>query len=98
MRLYVNIDHVATLREARRTDEPDPMHAAAAAERGGAESGHGRADAGVTTSQCESALGGDLLPPLRDECGLKRLHARGDPHDFGRGAKLEVQDSAHRSA
>ena len=37
MRLYVNIDHVATLREARRTDEPDPILAAAAAERGGAD-------------------------------------------------------------
>src|SRR4051794_26982787 len=28
MRLYVNIDHVATLREARKTDEPDPVAAA----------------------------------------------------------------------
>jgi len=37
MRLYVNIDHVATLRQARRTDEPDPVHAAAAAERAGAD-------------------------------------------------------------
>jgi pyridoxine 5-phosphate synthase len=37
MRLYVNIDHVATLREARKTDEPDPAQAAAAAERGGAD-------------------------------------------------------------
>src|ERR1041384_7124408 len=37
MRLYVNIDHVATLREARQTDEPDPVQAAAACERGGAE-------------------------------------------------------------
>ncbi len=37
MRLYVNIDHVATIREARRTDEPDPLAAAAAAERGGAD-------------------------------------------------------------
>ena len=37
MRLYVNIDHVATLREARQTDEPDPIQAAAAAERGGAD-------------------------------------------------------------
>jgi pyridoxine 5-phosphate synthase len=37
MRLYVNIDHVATLREARQTDEPDPPQAAAAAERGGAD-------------------------------------------------------------
>ncbi len=37
MRLYVNIDHVATLREARRTDEPDPVRAAVLAELGGAE-------------------------------------------------------------
>src|SRR2546429_9185008 len=37
MRLYVNIDHVATLREARKTDEPDPVRAAAAAERAGAD-------------------------------------------------------------
>src|SRR2546427_11308522 len=37
MRLYVNIDHVATFREARRTDEPDPVRAAPAAEQGGAD-------------------------------------------------------------
>jgi len=37
MRLYVNIDHVATVREARGADEPDPVRAAAAAERGGAD-------------------------------------------------------------
>jgi len=37
MRLYVNIDHVATLREARKTDEPDPVRAAAAIERAGAD-------------------------------------------------------------
>jgi pyridoxine 5-phosphate synthase len=37
MRLYVNIDHVATLREARRTDEPDTVQAAAACEAGGAD-------------------------------------------------------------
>ena len=37
MRLYVNIDHVATLREARKTDEPDTIAAAAAAERAGAD-------------------------------------------------------------
>lgn len=28
MRLYVNIDHIATLRQARRADEPDPLAAA----------------------------------------------------------------------
>jgi len=37
MRLYVNIDHVATLREARRTDEPDPVLAARLAEEAGAD-------------------------------------------------------------
>lgn len=37
MRLYINLDHVATVREARRTDEPDPVRAAVLAELGGAE-------------------------------------------------------------
>ncbi len=36
-RLGVNIDHVATIRQARRTYEPDPIHAAAVATLGGAE-------------------------------------------------------------
>jgi pyridoxine 5-phosphate synthase len=35
-RLGVNIDHVATLRQARRVSEPDPVHAAVLAELGGA--------------------------------------------------------------
>jgi pyridoxine 5-phosphate synthase len=35
--LGVNIDHVATLRQARRTYEPDPVHAAALATLGGAD-------------------------------------------------------------
>ncbi len=37
VRLYVNIDHVATVREARRTDEPEPLAAARAALAGGAD-------------------------------------------------------------
>jgi len=37
MRLGVNIDHVATLRQARRGRYPDPVHAAAIAELAGAE-------------------------------------------------------------
>lgn len=36
MRLYINIDHVATVREARKTDEPDPVEAALIAEAAGA--------------------------------------------------------------
>jgi pyridoxine 5-phosphate synthase len=35
--LGVNIDHVATLRQARRANEPDPVWAAALAELGGAD-------------------------------------------------------------
>jgi pyridoxine 5-phosphate synthase len=35
--LSVNIDHVATVREARKTNEPDPVWAAALAELGGAD-------------------------------------------------------------
>ena len=37
LRLYVNVDHVATVREARKTDEPDPVEAALACERAGAD-------------------------------------------------------------
>ena len=35
--LGVNIDHIATLRQARGTNYPDPVHAAAVAEHAGAE-------------------------------------------------------------
>lgn len=37
IRLGVNVDHVATVRQARRTTEPDPVTAAALAEMGGAD-------------------------------------------------------------
>jgi pyridoxine 5-phosphate synthase len=37
MRLYINIDHVATVRQARRTDEPDPVEAARLCEAAGAD-------------------------------------------------------------
>ncbi len=36
-RLYINIDHVATLRQARRGAEPDPVQAAIACEAAGAD-------------------------------------------------------------
>ena len=47
MRLYINIDHVATVRQARMTDEPDPVRAAVLAELGGAD--------GVTIHQRQDA-------------------------------------------
>lgn len=34
--LHVNVDHVATIREARKTSEPDPVYAALQAEQAGA--------------------------------------------------------------
>ncbi len=37
MRFFVNIDHVATGRQARRTDEPDPVRAAVLAELAGVD-------------------------------------------------------------
>lgn len=37
LRLYINVDHVATLRQARRTDEPDPTAAARLCEDAGAD-------------------------------------------------------------
>ena len=37
VRLGINVDHVATIREARKTFEPDPVAAAAAAEMAGAD-------------------------------------------------------------
>ena len=37
MKLSVNIDHIATIRQARMTNEPDPVYAAVLAEMGGAD-------------------------------------------------------------
>ena len=37
LRLYINVDHVATVRQARKTDEPDPLAAAREAEAAGAD-------------------------------------------------------------
>ena len=36
-RLFVNVDHVATIREARKTVEPDPLLAAQIAQKAGAD-------------------------------------------------------------
>ncbi|MEO8479273.1 MAG: pyridoxine 5'-phosphate synthase [Gemmatimonadota bacterium] len=37
VRLYVNVDHVATVRQARQTEEPDPLEAARVAVQHGAD-------------------------------------------------------------
>jgi pyridoxine 5-phosphate synthase len=71
MRLYVNIDHVATLRQARRTDEPNPLPAAAAAERGGADgiTVHLREDRRHIQDADVRALAGDPRRVLNLELG-----------------------------
>ena len=50
--LNVNIDHVATIRQARRTDEPDPAWAAVECELAGANgiTVHLRRTAGTSTT------------------------------------------------
>ena len=37
LRLFINVDHVATIRQARRADEPDPVAAALVCEQAGAD-------------------------------------------------------------
>src|SRR2546422_6190641 len=71
MRLYVNIDHVATLREARKTDEPDPVRAAEAAERGGADgiTAHLREDRRHIQDADVRALKQSIRTPLNLELG-----------------------------
>lgn len=74
MRLYVNIDHVATIREARKTDEPDPVQAAAAAERAGADgiTVHLREDRRHIQDADVLALAGSIRTVLNLELGAHR--------------------------
>ena len=57
--LHVNVDHVATLRQARRIDYPDPVEAAAVAEAAGACGItihlHGFEDIGLATPEQDDA-------------------------------------------
>src|ERR1700704_1825383 len=88
MRLYVNIDHVATLREARQTDEPDPVQAAAAAERGGADgiTAHLREDRRHIQDADVSALARGVRTVLNLELGahadIVRIATRLNPPPF----------------
>lgn len=88
MRLYVNIDHVATLREARKTDEPDPVQAAAAAERAGADgiTVHLREDRRHIQDADVTALARSVRTVLNLELGahdeIVRLAARLKPPPF----------------
>lgn len=69
MRLYINIDHVATVRQARRTDEPDPIVAAALAEAAGADgiTAHLREDRRHMQDEDIVRLASSLTTPLNLE-------------------------------
>lgn len=69
MRLYVNIDHVATVRQARLTDEPDPVRAAVLAEMGGADgiTVHLREDRRHVQDRDVDLLGRTIRTPLNLE-------------------------------
>lgn len=72
MLLGVNIDHVATVRQARQTNEPDPVHAAVLAELGGADqiTVHLREDRRHIQDRDVRVLREILKVPLNLELGL----------------------------
>jgi pyridoxine 5-phosphate synthase len=69
MRLYVNVDHVATLRQARRTDEPDPVAAAGLCEEAGADgiTAHLREDRRHINDRDMATLAGTVRTVLNAE-------------------------------
>lgn len=69
MRFFVNVDHVATVREARKTDEPDPARAAALAEAAGADgiTVHLREDRRHIQDRDVRALAATLRTPMNLE-------------------------------
>lgn len=70
LRLFVNIDHVATLRQARRGLEPDPVDAALLCERAGADgiTAHLREDRRHIQDQDIHRLAASITTPLNLEC------------------------------
>lgn len=72
MRLYVNIDHVATLRQARHADEPDPVEAARLCEAAGADgiTAHLREDRRHVGDADLESLAGAITTVLNAELAL----------------------------
>jgi pyridoxine 5-phosphate synthase len=72
-RLYINVDHVATVRQARRADEPDPVEAALLCEQGGAQ--------GITAHLREDRrhIQDDDVERLRSAVGVLNLELATSP-------------------
>lgn len=77
LRLGINIDHVATVRNARGGDMPDPVRAAVQAEAAGAD--------GITAHLREDRR------HIRDEDMFAIKHQIGIPLNFEMGATVEMQ-------
>ena len=71
-RLYINVDHVATIRQARRTDEPDPVLAARVGEDAGADgiTAHLREDRRHMQDDDIARLAKELRTPFNLEIAL----------------------------
>ena len=85
--LGVNVDHVATLRQARRTYEPDPLHAAQEAQLGGAD--------GITVHLREDRrhIQDDDVRRIREAIRIKlnlEMAATGEMVEIARGIKPEM--------
>ncbi|MBM4194839.1 MAG: pyridoxine 5'-phosphate synthase [Gemmatimonadetes bacterium] len=86
LRLYVNIDHVATLRQARRGDEPDPVVAARLCEDAGADgiTAHLREDRRHVQDHDIDRLRSSLRTPLNLEMActdeMVAIALRVNPH------------------
>ncbi len=86
LRLGVNIDHVATVRNARGTNYPDPLRAALLAEAAGADgiTAHLREDRRHIRDDDITALMAGLTVPLNFECAatpeMQAIALRHKPH------------------
>ena len=78
LRLGVNIDHVATVRNARGGKYPDPLRAALLAEKAGADgiTAHLREDRRHITDQDIESLIDGLNVPLNFEMAASTLDSR----------------------
>ena len=85
-KLGVNIDHVATVRQARRADEPDPVWAAVEAELGGADgiTFHLREDRRHINDRdaelLKQVVAGKLNMEMSINAGIVRIALRLKPH------------------
>ena len=92
MRLYINVDHVATVRQARRTDEPDPVEAARLCEAAGAHgiTAHLREDRRHVQDDDIIRLSRSVTTVLNVELDRRHPELRRRPNRCGGGIDKET--------